>query len=121
MGLEIVNVENHGDLSTERITLRATSNNVNIWNYLLTDTTYRGDGSISNKLRHVFDFDCLDAIILNSGDCVVLYTGKGTDQIVENSGVKIYIIHWGLNETIWNKDGDKAFLIKAESRTKKAV
>lgn len=121
MSLDISYVEDHGDLSSERIVLRASSNGIHIWHYLLSDSTYHDDGTVSNKLRHVFDFDSLSAITLNYGDIIILYTGKGTDQQSETGGVKVYSLHWGLNETVWNKDGDEAVLIKAESRTKKAV
>ncbi|MGN5981508.1 MULTISPECIES: hypothetical protein [Serratia] len=121
MSLEISFVSDHGNISMERIVLRSSSNEVHIWHYLLSDSTYHSDGTASNKLRHVFDFDSLSAIKLNEGDIVILYTGKGTDQVNEHNGVKVYSLHWGLSETVWNKDGDEAVLIKAASRTKKKV
>ncbi|MBJ2082389.1 hypothetical protein [Serratia ureilytica] len=121
MSLDISYVENHGDLSREKIVLRASSNGIHIWHYLLSDSTYHSDSTVSNKLRHVFDFDSLTAITLNDGDLIILYTCKGNDSVYEHEGVKIYSIHWGLNETVWNKNGDEAVLIKAESRAKKKV
>ncbi|QUY50340.1 hypothetical protein JK621_09420 [Serratia plymuthica] len=121
MSLEISFVSDHGNISMERIVLRSNSNGVLLWNYLLSDSTYHSDGTVSNKLRHVFDFDSLTAITLNDGDLIILYTCKGNDSVYEHEGVKIYSIHWGLNETVWNKNGDEAVLIKAESRAKKKV
>ncbi|MBH2982706.1 hypothetical protein I5M90_04865 [Serratia marcescens] len=121
MDLEIAFVSDHGNISMERVVLRSNSNEVLLWNYLLSDSTYHSDGTASNKLRHVFDFDSLKAIKLNVGDVVILYTGKGTGQVTEHNGAKVYILYWGLNETVWNKNGDEAILIKVASRTKKKV
>ncbi|MDV2904928.1 hypothetical protein R0H17_25230 [Phytobacter diazotrophicus] len=121
MDVRIVSVQEHGDLEKEHIVLAADAQ-TNLWNYILSDSTYHGDGSTSNKHRHVFDFDELSAITLNKGDLVLLYTkiGKFGIQKLQN-GSKAYFIYWGLDETVWNKDGDEAVLVKVEERSKKKV
>lgn len=121
MDLAIVNVSNHGVLDSEHIGLVA-NNKLFLWNYLLSDSTYHSDGTVSNKHRHVFDFDSLPAITLSKGDVVILYTKKGKYRIADlGDGVKAHLIYWGLNETVWNKDGDQAILIEAAGREKKSV
>ncbi|HID5228971.1 TPA: hypothetical protein ACXEMK_003883 [Enterobacter roggenkampii] len=121
MDLLIIGVKNHGELDNEYIGLGA-NKTLNLWDYILADSTYHGDGTTSNKHRHVFDFDELHAITLNKGDVVLLYTRKGKYRVDNISdGSKAYSIYWGLNETIWNKDGDKAILIKVAERIKKDV
>ncbi|HFK4065599.1 TPA: hypothetical protein ACG1UU_003023 [Kluyvera ascorbata] len=121
MDLFIINVKNHGELEKEYIAFGA-DKVLNLWDYLLADSTYLGDGTISNKHRHVFDFDGLHAITLNKGDIVILYTKKGKNRVDNlTDGSKAYSIYWGLSETIWNKDGDEAILIKVAERNKKSV
>lgn len=121
MDLEIISVKNHGELEKEFIGLGA-KKTLNLWNYMLSDSTYHGDGTASNKHRHVFDFDELPAITLEKGDIILLYTKKGKFNVGDMSGGgKVYSIYWGLNETIWNKDGDESLLIKVEERSKKKV
>lgn len=56
MSLTIIHVKEHGDLDKEYIVLAATGT-INLWNYMISDSTYHGDGTTSNKHRHVFDFD----------------------------------------------------------------
>ncbi|MHB9331806.1 hypothetical protein ACP3S7_30405 [Phytobacter ursingii] len=119
MDIGIVNVKEHGELEREHIVLAAVAQ-ANLWNYILLDTTYHDDGSTSNKHRHVFDFDELSAITLNKGDLVLLYTKNGNFSIHElPNGTKAYLIYWGLDETVWNKDGDEAVLVKVAERSKK--
>ncbi|HIE9725347.1 TPA: hypothetical protein ACXRYW_003583 [Klebsiella variicola subsp. variicola] len=121
MSLTIIHVKEHGDLDKEYIVLAATGT-INLWNYMISDSTYHGDGTTSNKHRHVFDFDELPAITLHSGDLVLLYTKKGKFSITDLPGdKKAYFVYWGLDETVWNKDGDEAMLIKVADKTKKSV
>lgn len=121
MKLRIVSATDHGELDKEHITLAA-NDALSLWNYMLSDSTFHGDGSVSNKHRHVFDFDELNAITLNKDDLVLLYTKKGKYSIhTLSGGNKAYFIYWGLDETVWNKNGDKAILIEVAGREKKAV
>jgi len=121
MDIRVVHVEGHGELDKEHILLVADSQ-ANLWNYILSDSTYHGDGSSSNKHRHVFDFDELAAITLKKDDLVFLYTKNGKFGIhTLPSGTKAYFVYWGLSETVWNKNGDEAILIKVSERSKKKV
>ncbi|MCI4449759.1 hypothetical protein [Klebsiella variicola] len=121
MSLTISHVNEHGELDKEYIVLAATGT-TNLWYYMISDSTYHGDGTTSNKHRHVFDFDELPAITLHSGDLVLLHTKKGKFSITDLQGdKKAYFVYWGLDETVWNKDGDEAVLIKVANKTKKSV
>ncbi|MCK4227623.1 hypothetical protein J2N90_04220 [Enterobacter asburiae] len=121
MNIRVLNVVGHGELDKEHIVLTSNAQ-ANLWDYILSDSTYHGDGSVSNKHRHVFDFDELAAITLKKDDLVLLFTKNGKFGIhTLPSGAKAYFIYWGLNETVWNKDGDEAILIKVSERSKKNV
>lgn len=121
MDIRIVNAKDCGELDKEYIVLVADAN-TDLWDYILSDSTYHGDGTTSNKHRHVFDFDQIQAITLSKGDIVLLYTKKGKLFVHQlPNGAKAYVIYWGLNETVWNKDGDEAILIKVAERSKKKV
>ena len=121
MDVRFFYVEEHGNLDKEHIVLAADAN-TNLGGYILSDSTYHGDGTTSNKHRRVFDFDELQAITLIKSDLVLHYTKTGSFGVHElPSGTKAYFIYWGFNETVWNKDGDEAILIKVAERSKKKV
>jgi hypothetical protein len=108
--LKIINVNNTGELRSEHVFL-AVQANCNLGDYLLTDSTYGSDEEPSNKLRHVFFFPNLQ---VKQGEYVVLWTQSGkysagattTKQVQHN-------VYWDLKETVWNVNGDKAFLFTA--------
>jgi hypothetical protein len=107
MKLEIRFVKDHGDLKNERIVLK-TLGDINVGTYMISDTTYHSDESISNELRHVFWIPDKD---VKQGDLIVVYTKSGKNKTVENeSGNSTHFFYWGLERTIWNKNGDAAVL-----------
>lgn len=94
---------------TERILLYATKG-TRLHDYAIYDSTYDDEGNESNKWRHFYRFP-KDEIMEEDG-YVCLYTddSKTTAYI---GGEKIKTFHMGLNnEKIFNKNGDKIFLIK---------
>lgn len=110
MKLRILYVKESGNLQQERVVLKVLSN-TDIGNYVVCDTTYHDDDSVSNKLRHIFWFP--DKVV-NKGDYIALYTKPGADREFENKSKTItHSFHWGIEKSIWNKDGDGAvvFLI----------
>lgn len=94
MSLTIIHVKEHGDLDKEYIVLAATGT-TNLWYYMISDSTYHGDGTTSNKHRHVFDFDELPAITLHSGDLVLLYTKKASLVLQICKVIKRHILSIG--------------------------
>lgn len=110
MELKIKNVIDYGTHGSERVELTVVSN-CNLKYYMIADTTYNGQNSISNKMRHVFWFTPQD---VKSGDELVVYTKNGinsSEYINGGRNVK-YIFYWGLSSYVWNNSGDAAILFK---------
>lgn len=116
--LKLSAVRNVGE-DTEYVFLQALED-VDIGDYILTDTTYRADGTTSNKLRHVFEFQTK---MVKKGEYVALYSKPGTNNVgttVTNS-VPVHRIFWGLKETIWNDTGDRAHLFYAPKVSRQSM
>jgi len=107
MKINIKYVKDAGDIKKERIVLKVISDD-DAGNYMLADTTYLEDGSISNKLRHIY---WIPDQVVNADDLVVAYTKEGEDSKKNNkNGTTTYFFYWGLDRTVWNKEGDGAVL-----------
>lgn len=108
--LKIISVNNTGDLKNEHVLLRAEAA-CNVGDYILTDSTYGSNEAPSNKLRHVFFFPLL---AVQKNDYVVLWTNPGKYTVGQTTNsYPQHNLHWGLQETVWNVKGDKAFLFAA--------
>ena len=117
--LEIVEVRGVGT-SDERVFMRA-NEDLDLGDYILTDTTYRADGARSDKLRHVYEFA---PKAIRKGEYVSLLSKEGTNALGKTTGANpspIHKIYWGLKERIWNQTGDKAFLIYAPRSERHAI
>ena len=111
MNLQIIKVADSGNLDNERVIIKVINDCLISW-YLIFDNTYNGDGSISNLWRHLYIFPSKE---VKAGDFIWLYTKKGINsQRGNDSNTTTYILHWGLEETIWNHSDDKAYLVKYE-------
>lgn len=114
MRVNILHVKNGGDINKERIVLKALTR-VDIGSFVLADTTYNKDETVSNKLRHTFWFP--DKII-EKDDFIVLYTTSGLDRQHNNKvNTTTHCFFWGLDQTIWNKSGDGAVLFELRGWT----
>lgn len=111
MDIEILKVYNPGE-DNEYIRLRV-NENCNLNKFLIYDTTFDQEGNVSNKLPHVFRFPNIQ---VSSADTplIRLYTKRNyqTQKWVAPDKINNLILSWRLNETIWNKDGDKATLVE---------
>ncbi|MDJ0388695.1 hypothetical protein QMO56_11280 [Roseomonas sp. E05] len=119
MKLKVLSVYNRGDATKEHVLLEAVED-CNANRYLLADSTFTGDGMISNRLRHTFWFP---SKAVKKGELVSLWTGKGSNTEAANAaGTKIHRFYWNLGSAVWNDDGDCALLIEVSdwkaSRTK---
>lgn len=111
MELEIKSVHNASTPSGEYVILRATED-TNLYYFAVVDSTFNGDGSMSNEHRHVYFFP---AKSIKKGDWVVLYSGTGTNGTIRkfsNSSDSYYAYYWQSGSCIWNNTGDNASLIR---------
>lgn len=93
----------------ERLWLKVLSD-TDLQYYIVFDTTYISQSTISNLQRHAYWFDPKK---VSSGDYVVLYTKKGKNSEKENSnGTTTYFVYWDLDHPIWNNEGDCAILFE---------
>ena len=121
MDLQILNVLDHGDLDKERVRFKAVKDNVYLNEFIVMDNTYDDEGRLSNKNRHCYDF-INDNVKLKKNDRVVLHTKEGKNFTKTfPSGVIAYHIYWGLDETVWNQDGDTVHLTEIAERVTKEV
>lgn len=110
MKVKIKKVEK--DTLDSELILLEVMENCNMNHFLILDATFGSDGKMSNLHRHVYLFDSLP---VKKGDYVRLYTRKITPKdkpSFENKrGTTTYQFFWGLDEQIWNEDGDVAYLL----------
>lgn len=116
MDIEIIKVYNPGE-DNEYIRLRV-NRSCNLSKFLIYDTTFDQEGNVSNKLPHVFRFPNL---LVSSDDTplIRLYTKRNyqTQKWMDPGQINNLILSWRLNETIWNKDGDKATLVEISNES----
>ncbi|WPQ61230.1 hypothetical protein SIO70_22995 [Chitinophaga sancti] len=99
--LEIFAVYNANVAQKEHIILKA-NGKVNLNSYQVKDRTFKL-GKQTNIFPHVF---ALPNIVLEKGQYVAIFTGKGDDGWGTYAGEPCYCIHWGSNQPILN---DSAF------------
>lgn len=117
--LEINSVRDKGKLETECLWLHAAEDIPNLGEYVVCDSTYGGDGRISNELRHTY---WLPRIAVKKGDWVQLVTKTGQNNLTKNDkNTTTHTFFWNLGHTVWNKGGDAAVVFKIESMTHKRV
>jgi len=118
MNITIRGVRDNGTLSDERLVL-VVEEDLDIGEYCVADTTYIKEGTVSNKLRHFYWFPDKS---IKKGDLVVLYTKSGKYSYRENKdGTKSHFFYWGLDNTVWNADGDCAVVFEIFSWKHKRV
>jgi len=112
MKLKIDSVVDYGTHDSERVLLTVLED-CNLKNYQIADTTYNGEHSISNKLRHFYWFAPKD---VKAGDKIILHTKRGRNSSTELANGKTqYTYYWGLGNFVWNNDGDAAVLFEVNN------
>lgn len=118
MTIEIKYAKDAGNIEKERLVLKATSDD-EIGNYVLFDTTYLEDGRVSNEMRHSLWFPDRE---VKENDLIVVYTKAGKDSKLENkNGTSSHFFYMGLGNSIWNKNGDCAVIMKISSWDNKLI
>lgn len=108
MNVKIKYIRNPGDLKKERLVLKILRDD-DIGYYLVLDTTFTSDGSISNLVRHPYWFPDKK---VKTGDIVVLYTKDGRETEKKNKdGSSSHFFYRGMDSTVWNQDGDCAVVL----------
>jgi hypothetical protein len=99
MNVEIRGIENVGDLSKERVVLRATSD-ADIGKFAIFKCRPTSSGVASGLVSRAYWFP--DKVI-KSGDFVVLYTKEGTssEKSNEQGTQKTYFYYWGSAQPQW--------------------
>jgi len=109
MKVEIKSIKDPGVLEKERLVLKVL-HDCDIGYFLVCDSTYTGDGQLSNLIRHPFWFPDKE---VNTGDLVILYTKKGKrSQLTNQNGSVSHFFYWGMESTIWNKKEDCAVILE---------
>ena len=121
MKVKIRSVNSKGDYEYECVILEVTEA-CDVGRYLLSDSTYTGDGGLSNKIRHIYWFPDRQ---VGKGDFVFLYTrGKKSEDVgswSNKGGTTTHAFYWGLKTAVWNDDGDYAVLFEVSGWDQKRV
>lgn len=114
MKVEIVKIIDRGVAKDERLWLKVLQD-TDMSFYVVFDTTYTSENTISNLQRHAYWFETLR---VKSGDNVVLYTRKGKYNTKQNAdGTTSHFLYWGLDRSIWNNTGDCAVVFEVNGWT----
>lgn len=111
MNVKIRTIRDNGIANKERLVLQVLRDD-DIGYYIVFDTTFTGEGAVSNKVRHSYWFPDKK---VRARDLVVLYTKIGIQSEKQNrDGTTSHFFYWGLDKTIWNKKGDCAVLLEVK-------
>ena len=112
MKVEIIKIIDKGIADKERLWLKVLAD-TDLSYYIVFDTTYTSENSVSNVQRHAHWFNPRK---VKAGDYVVLYTREGKISTSQNKdGSTTHFLFWGINRNIWNKDEDCAVLFEVNS------
>ncbi|WP_414608930.1 hypothetical protein [Stenotrophomonas pavanii] len=111
MKLKIHSVEGKGILAKECVWIDVLESTQDVDHYILCDTTFTAENTVSNELRHMF---WLPALKVQKGDWIKIMTKAGiSEKAVNSRRTTTHIVHWNLGKTVWNKAGDAAILFHA--------
>lgn len=118
MKLTIQSIHNKGRAADEYVTLKV-EESCDVGSFLLADTTYAQDGTVSAKLRHLFWFPDKS---VSAGDFIMVFTREGPNGAVRNqAGTMTHHFFWGLKASVWNNAQDCAILFQSPVWTTKRV
>lgn len=109
MDLQLIGVLDRGVPHLECVHLKVV-NDCNLDRYMVCDTTYLDQNTMSNKLRHQYWFAHNNHV--KFGSHVLLYSSIGTDKTAFYNGVSFHTFYWNLEHQIWNNTGDRAVLFQ---------
>lgn len=111
MDIELVSINNPG-LDNEYALIRV-NRDCNLNKFFIYDTTFDDEGRESNKLPHMLRLPDYNVQVLRTPQ-IRLYTSRSypIQEWSDPQHVNTLILSWRLNETIWNREGDKATLVE---------
>lgn len=111
MDIELVSINNPG-LDNEYALIRV-NRDCNLNKFFIYDTTFDDEGRVSNKLPHMLRLPDYNVMVLRTPQ-IRLYTSRSypIQEWSDPQHVNTLILSWRLNETIWNREGDKATLVE---------
>jgi hypothetical protein len=111
MDIELVSINNPG-LDNEYALIRV-NRDCNLNKFFIYDTTFDDEGRVSNKLPHMLRLPDYNVLVLRTPQ-IRLYTSRSypIQEWSDPQHVNTLILSWRLNETIWNREGDKATLVE---------
>ena len=111
MDIELVSINNPG-LDNEYALIRV-NRDCNLNKFFIYDTTFDDEGRVSNKLPHMLRLPDYNVQVSRTPQ-IRLYTSRSypIQEWSDPQHVNTLILSWRLNETIWNKEGDKATLVE---------
>lgn len=99
MNLTITKVVDIGDITNERIVMKALID-LDIGRYGIFRTRKNTNGRITNDVLNAYWFP--DKLV-KAGDLIVLYTKSGVSSEKKNTnGSDAHFLYWGLSSPIWN-------------------
>lgn len=109
MKIIIKYVSDAGNLEDERLVLEAIGAD-DIGSYIIADSTYNENDTVSNKLRHTF---WIPDKQVSKGDYIVIYTKSGKNKSkAKKDGTETHFFYWGLERTVWNIGNDVATIFR---------
>ncbi len=111
MDIELISINNPG-LDNEYALIRV-NRDCNLNKFFIYDTTFDDEGRVSNKLPHMLRLPDDNVQVVRTPQ-IRLYTSRSypIQEWNDPQHVNTLILSWRLNETIWNKEGDKATLVE---------
>lgn len=111
MDIELVSINNPGQ-DNEYALIRV-NRDCNLNKFFIYDTTFDDEGRVSNKLPHMLRLPDYNVQVLRTPQ-IRLYTSRSypIQEWSDPQHVNTLILSWRLNETIWNREGDKATLVE---------
>ncbi|MDO8545521.1 MAG: hypothetical protein Q7S40_34190 [Opitutaceae bacterium] len=111
MKINVSSINNRGTYEKEYVSLSVTAD-CDAGRFLLADTTYNDDGTVSSKLRHLF---WLPDQKVKAGDFIWIHTKAGTVSTNANKAkTTTHHFYWGLKVSVWNDEGDCAILLHSD-------
>ena len=114
MDIVILKIDNKVDSPNAEFIHLISKINGSLKDYAVFDQTYDSEGAVSNKHVHFFKLPVLNII---SGDEIVIYTGENINkraikEPINNGKNTKYRYFLKFGSKIWNKDHDKASVVK---------